>query len=87
MPARKVATIGIRRTFQTVRLFPGLTVRENLAIGGYYREVHASPWRALLPMGAGSANARKHAQGQTEDQHRRPVMNETWARTLAQAGC
>jgi ABC-type branched-subunit amino acid transport system ATPase component len=40
----RVEALGIRRTFQTVHLFPGLTVRENLVIGGFRPALRASPW-------------------------------------------
>src|SRR4249920_37624 len=33
----KVAEIGIERTFQNVALFPRLTVRDNIRIGGHCR--------------------------------------------------
>ena len=45
-PARKLARSGVRRSFQAVRLFPGMTVRENLEATG-------------LGMGLGSRRARR----------------------------
>jgi branched-chain amino acid transport system ATP-binding protein len=36
-PAHRIADIGIGRTFQNVALFPTLTVRDNVRIGGHAR--------------------------------------------------
>ena len=57
----KVANMGIRRTFQTVRLFTGLTVRENLLIGRF-RNLLSRRWLdILLPIRAGDAPGRRRA--------------------------
>ncbi|MBN9426847.1 MAG: ABC transporter ATP-binding protein [Burkholderiales bacterium] len=57
----QVAAIGIRRTFQTVRLFNGLSVRENLLIGRF-RNLLGSGWRdLLLPMFVGDRAGRRRA--------------------------
>ena len=56
-----VAALGIRRTFQTVRLFSGLTVRENMVIGRY-RNLHGlQRLHRLLPMRLGDAHGRRRA--------------------------
>ena len=43
VPAHAVARLGIARTFQIVRPFPGMTVRENVAIGPLFGGVGARP--------------------------------------------
>lgn len=49
------ATLGIRRTFQTVHLFAGLSVRENLTVGRFHTMAHSNWLFALLPQQTGDA--------------------------------
>jgi branched-chain amino acid transport system ATP-binding protein len=61
MKPNRIAKRGIRRTFQTVRLFPGLTVLENLIIGQYAETVGRSALSALFSFGSEERERRKKA--------------------------
>lgn len=37
LPPHRITAMGIARTFQTVRIFPGMTVRENVMVGLHHR--------------------------------------------------
>ena len=58
---RRRAAAGIRRTFQTVHLFPGLTVRENLLVGRFHHVAARHWWTTLLPPGLGDREGRRLA--------------------------
>lgn len=46
-PSNKIASLGIARTFQNIRLFPALSVLENVVVAGYLRH-HTSLSSALF---------------------------------------
>ncbi|MGF6722764.1 ABC-type branched-subunit amino acid transport system ATPase component/ABC-type branched-subunit amino acid transport system permease subunit [Paraburkholderia sp. GAS41] len=46
LTSREIVRRGIGRTFQHVKLLPGMSVLENVAIGGHLRG-HASVWRSV----------------------------------------
>ena len=47
LPGFKIARRGLLRTFQNIRLFPGMTVLENLLIG-QHQQLRATGWSGLL---------------------------------------
>jgi branched-chain amino acid transport system ATP-binding protein len=46
----RIAASGVVRTFQTARVFPGMTAFENV-LAGAHRHVRAAPWRQMLWLG------------------------------------
>jgi ABC-type branched-subunit amino acid transport system ATPase component len=46
LPANEIAIMGIARTFQIVRMLPGMTVLENVAAGGVFG--HSRRWGSEL---------------------------------------
>ena len=47
LPPHRIATMGAARTFQSIRLFLNMSVRENVMVGGYGR-TRTRPWQAIL---------------------------------------
>ena len=46
-PAQRVAALGIARTFQNIRLFNAMTVRENVMVA-FHHKMRAYSWQAML---------------------------------------
>ncbi|UXH80778.1 branched-chain amino acid ABC transporter ATP-binding protein/permease [Roseateles amylovorans] len=47
LPSRRIARLGLSRTFQHVKMIPDMTVLENVALGGYLRSTSGT-LRAML---------------------------------------
>ena len=47
LPAYRIATLGVRRTFQSIRLFPVMSALENLMVGMHAR-TRSPLWQRLL---------------------------------------
>jgi ABC-type branched-subunit amino acid transport system ATPase component len=58
LPAHRIAALGIRRTYQNIRLFPALSARENLIVG-MHTITHAPFWQRLI---AAPAERREQAE-------------------------
>lgn len=56
--SHRIARRGLRRTFQTVHLFKGLTVLENMTVGRFHDAWRLSPLSAVLPLRLGDKAAR-----------------------------
>ncbi len=57
-PVAEVAALGIRRTFQNVRVFPGISARENVLAGAHLRA--PASWLGTL-LGTPGTRARERA--------------------------
>jgi branched-chain amino acid transport system ATP-binding protein len=47
MSAVKIAELGLIRTFQSARVFPGMTAIENVMVGGHRLAAHSGPSQTL----------------------------------------
>ena len=46
-PPHEIATMGVARTFQSIRLFLNMSVQENVMVAGYGRTT-ARPWQSIF---------------------------------------
>src|SRR5204862_5949412 len=53
----RIAASGVVRTFQTARVFPGMTALENV-LAGAHRHVRSAPWRQMLWLGGARGEER-----------------------------
>ena len=61
-PAQRAFALGIGRTFQLTRIFPRLTVMENMLVAAHHRERGPGRSRTRNPLArAGAATDRRHA--------------------------
>jgi branched-chain amino acid transport system ATP-binding protein len=61
LPGHRVARLGVVRTFQNVRLFPRMTVLENLLVAQHRGLMRASGWSLLGLLGASRWHAAEAA--------------------------
>ncbi len=64
MPAHRIARLGIARTFQHIRLFEDMSLRENVVVGMHARLDYSFP--ALLTRSAGFRHQEKRAFSEAE---------------------
>ena len=56
MTPSRIAGLGLLRTFQTARVFPGMTAIENVLVGAH-RQIHCHPLRQMLWLGGAEERA------------------------------
>ncbi|MBI3090510.1 MAG: ABC transporter ATP-binding protein [Candidatus Tectomicrobia bacterium] len=61
LPAHRLASLGIMRTFQNLQLFRGLTVLENVLLGGH-AHLRSDMLEALLRLPSAAAEERRAAE-------------------------
>jgi branched-chain amino acid transport system ATP-binding protein len=72
LPPYRIARLGIRRTYQNIRLFGAMPARDNIAVG--LRHPGAAPiWQWLLP-GPGSRRAARETDAITDAVLRRTAL-------------
>jgi branched-chain amino acid transport system ATP-binding protein len=54
----RIAGMGLIRTFQSARIFPGMTARDNL-MAGAHRHVGTHPWQQMLWLGSARREERQ----------------------------
>ncbi len=57
LPPHRIAALGVTRTFQNVRLFPGLSAADNVLVGQHLRR-EARLWKRMLLLPSATAEHR-----------------------------
>ena len=66
LASRKIARLGVARTFQHVKMIPGMTVLENVALGAHLRGRHGVPAAMLRLDRAEERRLMKEAERQLQ---------------------
>jgi ABC-type branched-subunit amino acid transport system ATPase component len=88
LPAHRIAALGIRRTFQNIRLFPTMTALDHVIVGEHTRRRDSTLGHVLLPAVAGLAWAadRAHIVYHPAAPRRQNDMRERARSLLARVG-
>ncbi len=57
LPPHRIAALGVTRTFQNIRLFPGLSAADNVIVGQHLRR-EARLWKRMLLLPSATAEQR-----------------------------
>jgi ABC-type branched-subunit amino acid transport system ATPase component len=80
LPAHRIAALGVRRTYQNIRIFPAMSAAENLIVG-MHTAARASLWQRLVYLPSERHEERRTRERAAELLHR--VGLEERRKTLA----